>query len=140
MPRPGLCANSLPPSVPTSPLAVRDVTSLIGSFLDDGNRRHGQRIPLPFLLELEPCETSLLAPSEGTVVVGKDLSESGIGFFHQNRIPCQRVRLRLELAGIGPLELICEMLWCHFTRHGWYESGARIVAIEAARLAVARAG
>lgn len=136
MPRPGLCA--LPRSMPTTPpLAVREVTSLIAGILADGNRRHRQRIPLPFLLELQPCESSPPAPSEGTVVVGKDLSESGIGFFHQHRIPCQRVRLRLELAGIGPIELIAELLWCHFTRHGWYESGARIVAIEAGMLAVA---
>jgi hypothetical protein len=41
---------------------------------------------------------------------------------------------------LGPLELLVEMLWCHFTRQGWYESGARILGIDTAGVAVARAG
>lgn len=141
MPTPGLCYRTkVPTFCSNSTQLSREIVSLIAGLASQGGRRHTERIPLPFLLELQPIEPASMASADGMVVVGKDLSDAGIGFFHQHRIPHRRVRLRLELPELGPLEMIVEMLWCHFTRQGWYESGARILEIDLAELAVARAG
>lgn len=93
------------------------------------NRRHETRTPVPFLLELTPHAPPGECSPGPMVVVGKDLSEAGIGFFHQQPIPQRRVRLRLEGADPEPLEFDVEILWCHFTRQGWYESGGRILGM-----------
>jgi hypothetical protein len=98
--------------------------------------RRRNRTSIPFLMELTPLDSpGGLRGESAQVVVGKDISEQGIGFFHQGAIPHRRVRLRLETAELGPLELDVEILWCHFTRQGWYESGGRIIGCSSSLVA-----
>jgi len=98
--------------------------------LSGGQRREHQRVPFPQLLKLEPVDPATLAPQDDPiVVVGKQLSEQGIGFFHRDPLPHRFVAAAFELPGGDALRLLIDVSWCRFTRHGWYESGGRFVRV-----------
>jgi hypothetical protein len=95
-------------------------------------RRQTQRHPYPQLIRLTPVESpNNLARGESIVVVGKHLSEQGLGFFHHQPLPDRWVIATMEDAERNAVELLVDVFWCRFTRHGWYESGGRFLqAIE----------
>ncbi len=91
-------------------------------------RRKEPRYPYPNLVTLTPVAADGVT-LEGTpiVVCGKQISESGIGFYHPEPLPYRRMIVSLEL-GVGRwLDLLVELTWCRFTRHGWYEGGGRFL-------------
>jgi hypothetical protein len=63
------------------------------------------------------------------VVVGKDLSDRGLGFFHPHPIPHRRAIVTLEDSSQRGVSLLIDLSWCRFTRHGWYDSGGRFLQI-----------
>jgi hypothetical protein len=90
-------------------------------------RRQESRYPFPYLIHLTPVGDDGVTPQgESVVVVGKHLSERGLGFFHPKPLPYRRMIASLECNGhwVG---FIIDLRWCRFTKQGWYESGGRLL-------------
>jgi hypothetical protein len=91
-------------------------------------RRHNSRYPFPHLIYLTPVGRDGVTPEgESVVVIGKHLSESGLGFYHQKPIPHRRMIASLETANGQWIGFLVDLSWCRFTRQGWYESGGRFL-------------
>ncbi|HEX4130638.1 MAG TPA: hypothetical protein VHZ24_11400 [Pirellulales bacterium] len=89
-------------------------------------RRRDQRFPFPRLLLLTPVELETFNPIGPTVTAaGKHISESGIGFFHNEPLPYRWVIASIETGERLSLGFLVDVSWCRFTRQGWYESGGR---------------
>ncbi len=121
---------------PVRPRADEQVRISVRSFLArlypnrlPVERRSVGRYPYPFLLRLTPVATTAAVDASPVVVVGKDLSERGFGFFHQNPLPFRRVIATLRDQGGKPISILVDVSWCRFTSHGWYESGGRFLRI-----------
>ena len=64
-------------------------------------RRRETRYPFPYLVHLTPVGDDGASPEgEAIVVVGKHLSERGLGFYHTRPLPYRRMVVSLE-AGDG---------------------------------------
>lgn len=93
-------------------------------------QRRARRHPYPFLFELVPVADDNATPLDAPItVVGKNVSDRGIGFFHQQPLPFRRTIVTLGDPGGQNLSLLVELLWCRFTRYGWYDSGGRFLEI-----------
>jgi len=91
-------------------------------------RRHNSRYAFPYLVHLSPVADDGITPEgESLVVVGKHLSEKGIGFYHPQPIPHRRMVVSLEAGNGQWLGFLIDLNWCRFTKHGWYESGGRFL-------------
>lgn len=91
-------------------------------------RRAVQRFPYPHLLLLTPIAPDGRTPlCESLVVVGKHLSERGLGFFHPHPLPYRRIVASLRSSQGAAAHFLMEVTWCRFTEHGWYESGGRFL-------------
>ena len=98
-------------------------------------RRHETRYPFPFLIHLTPIGDEDLTPCGGNiVVVGKHVSEKGLGFYHPAPLPYRRVIASLEGPRQGWYAFLLDLRWCRFTRQGWYESGGRFLEAVASPL------
>jgi hypothetical protein len=90
-------------------------------------RRRETRYPFPYLVHLTPVAADGTTSQEDTVVVvGRHLSEQGLGFFHPKPLPYRQVIASLETNGRW-FAFLLDLKWCRFTRHGWYESGGRLL-------------
>jgi hypothetical protein len=91
-------------------------------------RRMNQRFPYPRLIRLTP-----LGPGgeplvdETETVVGKNLSQVGVGFFHQQALPYRRVIVSLESPDGGWIAFLTDLTWRRFAGGGWYDSGGRFL-------------
>lgn len=91
-------------------------------------RRRETRYPFPCLLHLTPVGADGVTPEgETVVVVGRDLSEHGVGFYHRNPLPFRRMIASVETKRGLWLAFLVDLSWCRFTRGGWYESGGRLI-------------
>ena len=91
-------------------------------------RRSQGRYPYPYLVQLTPVGDDGITPEgPSVVVVGKHLSEHGLGFYHPAPLPYRRMIASLEGAGGARLAFLIDVTWCRFKRQGWYESGGRFV-------------
>lgn len=94
------------------------------------DRRKEQRYPFPYLVRLWPTDESGTAPcGSPMVVVGKQLSERGMGFYHPRPLANRRMVAVLDSGQGQPLALLLDVSWCRFTSQGWYESGGRFLDI-----------
>lgn len=109
------------------------VWSLLSEVYPQGNtieRRSDQRWPYPNLITITPVTAEALMPvADPVVVVGKQLSERGVGFFHPMPLPYRRVIATLESASGEARSFVLDLKWCRFTRKGWYESGGRFLQV-----------
>jgi hypothetical protein len=130
------CANRRLPGQAVQPTGVdpairSGVQSLLAAYYPDGlvvERRRERRFPYPHLVYLSPVGPDGNTPAgDPIVVIGKHLSEGGLGFFHQHPLACRRAIVSLEMADGQWLGLMIDLTWCRFTRHGWYESGGRFL-------------
>lgn len=107
------------------------VWNLLGALYPRGNlveRRGEQRYPYPFLIHLTPVAADGVSPEgEPVVVVGKHLSERGLGFYHPKPLPYRYMIASLEANGGERTAFLIDLSWCRFTRQGWYESGGRFL-------------
>jgi hypothetical protein len=119
-------------------LAPREDTSLAGQIQSlvtrlypevAIERRHDQRYAIPVLMKLTPLDTHH-EPLEhlATIVVGKDISRSGISFFHERQLPFRWAIISLEHPDFGRFAAEIDINWCRFTRPGWYVSGGRLLS------------
>lgn len=99
-----------------SPLVVRD-------------RRRYARHPMPLLMQLTPVDDEERPVGDPLIVVGKSLSENGIGFFHQHAIPYRHVMVRVGEGAAEELSFLVDLSWCRYTSFGWYESGGRFLKV-----------
>ncbi len=108
------------------------VWSLLGTLYPRGDlveRRGEQRYPYPYLVHLTPIAADgFVLECETVVVVGKHLSERGLGFYHPKPLPYRKVIASLESPDGTSLRFLVDLAWCRFTRQGWYESGGRFLA------------
>lgn len=121
----------------------QEVTALLNRLRapQDQDRRGGSRTAIPYLFELAPVPGEV--PDElahAMVVVGKDISERGIGFYHQRPIPYRLGVLTFELPDEGPVHLEVDLVRCRFTSLGWYESGGRLLRVASGAFPTACAG
>ncbi len=90
-------------------------------------RRNETRYPFPYLVHITPVGADgVTAQGDTVVVVGKHLSEQGLGFYHPKPLPFRRAIASLENNGHW-VAFLLDLKWCRFTRQGWYESGGRIL-------------
>jgi hypothetical protein len=94
-------------------------------------RRVAQRFPYPHLLYLTPVADDGISPAGNSlVVVGKHLSERGLGFFYpQQSLPDRRVIASLEVEPSRWAGFLLEIVRYRFTQHGWYDSGGRFLQV-----------
>lgn len=91
-------------------------------------RRDYGRIPLPLLLRVTPLDqTGHRLDQLALTVVGKDISPSGISFFHEQPLPHRRVIVVFEHPDVGTFTLTVDLGWCQFIGAGWYISGGRLI-------------
>lgn len=91
-------------------------------------RRMDPRYPYPHLLYLTPVADDAITPiGESAVVVGKTLSERGLGFYYQQPLAHRRMIASLEASRSCWVGFLIDITWCRFTRYGWYESGGRFI-------------
>ncbi len=101
---------------------------LVGAYPHAGERRADQRYPYPHLLYLTPvAEDGATPEGESVVVVGKTLSERGLGFYYPQPISNRRMIASLESSEMRWVGFLIDITWCRFTRYGWYDSGGRFV-------------
>ena len=91
-------------------------------------RRSDQRFPFPYLVHLTPVDEND-APILGQtiVVVGKHVSERGLGFYHTKPLPYRRMIVSFDAGRGARISFLIDLTWCRFTKHGWYESGGRFL-------------
>jgi hypothetical protein len=91
-------------------------------------RRGYGRLPLPLLLRVTPLDqTGQRLDELTTTVVGKDISPSGISFFHEQPLPHRRAIVSFEHPDVGTFTMEIDLSWCQFTGTGWYVSGGRLL-------------
>jgi hypothetical protein len=91
-------------------------------------RRLDQRFPYPQLLYLTPVGEDGISPmGESVAVVGKTLSERGLGFYYQQPITHRLMIASLETAEQRWAGFLIDITWCRFSRYGWYDSGGRFI-------------
>jgi hypothetical protein len=131
------------------PVALSAVNATVGSRRDDsvrsaiqsilaGNqqerktfeRRRETRFPYPHPVHITPLDDDD-QPRQGEtiVVLGKQLSEHGLDFFHRLPIADRRVIASLPSGQNGWIGLRLELTWCRFNRHGWYDNGGRFLGL-----------
>jgi hypothetical protein len=107
---------------------VRGLLGGLYSRQKSAERRGEQRYPYPYLVHLAPLDADGITPAgEPLVVVGKHLSERGLGFYHPKPLPYRRVIASLESRKGIWVGFLMDLNWCRFTRQGWYESGGRFL-------------
>lgn len=108
------------------------VWKVLGAIYPGGRlveRRGEQRYPYPRLITLWPMEADGKTVSGPPLtVVGKQLSERGLGFFHPQPLTNRLVIVSLEKGDGRPVSFLLDVHRCRFTRQGWYESGGRFLA------------
>jgi len=91
-------------------------------------RRREHRYPFPYLIHLTPVAEDGITPrGESIVVVGKHLSQRGLGFYHPQALPYRRMIASLEAADGRWFAFLIDLTWCRFTRQHWYESGGKFL-------------
>lgn len=90
-------------------------------------RRLEQRFPFPHLIYLHALAIDEAVHDRALVVVGKDISERGLGFYHRDPIPHRRMIASLLSHDDRWLAFLIDLSWCRFNKHGWYDSGGRLL-------------
>ena len=97
---------------------------------DLSERRSQNRYPFPYLVQLTPvAEDGATPQGEAVVVVGKHLSERGLGFYHPKPLAHRRMIASLETGSGQWMEFLIDLSWCRFIKQGWYESGGRFIRL-----------
>ncbi len=93
-------------------------------------RRGERRYPYPYLIQVTPVDLEGARVSDQQiVVVGKQISEHGLGFYHQSPLEYRQVIVGLQRCDGPRVEVKMDLTWCRFTQLGWYESGGRFLEV-----------
>ena len=126
-------AEQLPETIPSADESVRrQVWGVLAGLYPRGKtpeRRAVQRFPYPYLLYLTPVNESLAPCGDSVAVIGKHLSERGLGFYHTKPLPYRHMIASLELAESSWASFLLDIKWTRFTQYGWYDSGGRFLQL-----------
>jgi hypothetical protein len=107
---------------------IRQLVASLAPSRSATERRDDRRFPFPYPVRIAPAENDLSETSEPAfTVIGKHLSETGLGFYHEQPLPFRRVNVWLG-SRIGlEVGLLMDLSWCRFVGQGWYISGGRFI-------------
>ncbi|MBX9792274.1 MAG: PilZ domain-containing protein [Pirellulales bacterium] len=92
------------------------------------DRRNSQRFPYPYLITVTPLDLSgRPLPDDQFVVVGKNISEGGLSFYHQGPLAHRQAIVSLDAADGRWMSFLVDLTWCRFKAQGWYESGGQFL-------------
>jgi hypothetical protein len=112
----------------TLTLQVQGLIDVTGSKPESDNRRTRDRFPIPYTFRLTPIDDDgKLLDNFTTVVVGKDLSLTGIGFSHDHELTFRRALISLNHPKVGRFAVEAEIVWTRPTLIGLFESGCRLL-------------
>ena len=119
----------------SKPLNMPEVSDLVNRLVWEADqrayrfeRRREDRHSFPHLLDLMPVlEESTFSPDETITVVGRDISRTGLRFYHTNPLPFRQSIVCLPWS--RTTGLLLELRWARFVRNGWYESGGSFLGI-----------
>jgi len=114
----------------TDPSIQRQVWSVLAGLYPRGqatDQRSLERFPYPHLLYLTPVGADNAPVGESVVVIGKHLSENGLGFYHPNPLPHRRMIASLELPHSLWAGFLIDIKWTRFTCFGVYDSGGQFL-------------
>ncbi len=91
-------------------------------------QRNRDRFPLWCSMQLTPLDwKGQLLGDDTIVIVGRDISSTGISFSHEQPLMNRHAVITLDHPKIGRLVIEVEILWSRQTPLGLYESGCRLV-------------
>lgn len=94
------------------------------------DRRTENRIPFPYPMFLTPQVTqSGPTESDAMMVIGRDISYSGLRFYHHEPLEFQSATIQLAQDNQSEQQLLLKLKWCRFIHAGWYESGGQLVRL-----------
>ena len=98
------------------------------------DRREDERYAFPCMFELTPVHPDDLEILDDPItVVGKDISQSGLHFFHHASIPYQYMKMSVisptTIDALDTPQLLVKLRWCRFLRPGWYDSGGQFLRV-----------
>ena len=79
------------------------------------------------VLQFTPVSADGLRRGADVTAAGKQLSESGLSFFHPDPLPFRWVVAALDKGDGQWIGFLLDVDWCRFTRQGWYESGGKFI-------------
>lgn len=99
-----------------------------GESVGADERRNRERFYISCSMHLTPLDRNgQLLQHETIVIVGRDMSSTGISFSHECPISHRRAVVTLNNPKVGRLSVEVEILWTRPTPLGLYESGCRLV-------------
>lgn len=120
------------PRLHAAPIAQDAVREQVRALLRGGaveahllDRRQDRRYPFPVLMTLHSVDAD--ASYAPQVIVGRDICERGLGFFHPAPIPFRVGIVVCDLTDGRQVAFEIDITWCRFARQGWYESGCRLL-------------
>ncbi|MEM7312607.1 MAG: hypothetical protein AAF497_05595 [Planctomycetota bacterium] len=128
--------DSIPPSfkAPVGPQAktvgevVEQIIRRAADVRNGPERRLTVRHAYPELVRVTPADTRGNPTGDPVSVVGKHISHSGFGFFHNGPLPEKYVIAEFQ-SGEQTEHLLLNLVWCRFLREGWYDSGGKFVSV-----------
>lgn len=91
-------------------------------------RRRQKRHPFPYPVRLLPVNVSGDVLGDPIVVLGKHLTNQGLDFYYQYPVSHRRVIASFECESNDRVEMLMDLTWCRFGKHGWYENGGRFLS------------
>lgn len=92
-------------------------------------RRREQRFSFPVLISLAPANPQGDVLGDGLFAIGKHISASGLGFFHQCSLVQSYYIVRVVHDALSQTGVLWRIRWCRFLGAQWYESGGHFVKI-----------
>lgn len=107
--------------------ALEDILALTQRFDDErrATRRHHFTRPVTLM----PCDPTGFKTEAGILCMGKEISATGFGFFHQQPLPHRYLLLSFAPSLDCPHRLLMRMRRCRFLGENWYESGAQFIRV-----------
>ena len=106
------------------------ILELIGDSQPIGTdeRRVRERFPICCRMLLTPVDRSAQEVSdEMSIIIGKDLSRSGVCFSHELPLTHRRMIITLTQSEFGQFKVEAEIAWTRQTPVGLYETGCRLI-------------
>lgn len=93
-----------------------------------GERRNRDRFPIFGRICVVPATPDgQPLPGEMTVVMGRDMSATGISFSHEIELTSDHILLELSFKERAHIRLLAEVLWSRPTPLGLFETGCRLI-------------
>lgn len=92
-------------------------------------REHARR-PYPSVVSVTPLIDGTREPASETFsVIGRNLSNLGLDFFHDYLIPEKEAVIGLQSANESWAHFVMEIGWSRFVQGGWYISGGKFTEV-----------